>query len=206
MKRVWKIVSLVVLVLILGLAWVMFRPDSYLPHQRITIAVPFSSDNPPSWLIPMGETINHPKPQVPKGHPGIDFAWPPGEAARVLSSSDGVVSSIKQGASEGNLWDVEVKNGYYLLRYKELKDYNHALKKGSSVKTGDYIGMPGTIANGFHWEFASASLLRDRFCPVTYFDPASLALINRIWAQTPNDQMKQQFPYICSGDYYGVED
>lgn len=182
----------------------LFRPDTYLPHKRIVIAVPFTADNAPSTLIPMGETIEHPKPQTPKGHPGIDFAWEPGVAGRVTSSSDGTVSGIKLGGSHAELWDVEVSSGPYLLRYKELKVYNQELKRGTKVKIGDYIGTPGTLAGGFHWEFASQSLARDRFCPMTYFDPASKQLIEKIWDQTPVDAMKgmkRQFPDICSGDY-----
>src|SRR5438477_8195815 len=107
----------------------MIQPLAYLPHQKVVISVPFDKNDPPTGMIPMGETINHPKPQVPNGHPGIDFSWD--HPARILSSSDGSVTYIKLGASEPNFWDVEVRSGVYLLRYKELKDYNHDLHSGS---------------------------------------------------------------------------
>ncbi len=209
MKKWLKITLTLVGVAILALAFAMFRPDTYLPHKRIVIAVPFLAENPPMTLIPMGETIEHPKPQTPKGHPGIDFGWPPGVAGKVTSSSDGTVTSIKLGTSHTDLYDVEVGSGPYLLRYKELKDYNRVLKPGTKVKTGDYIGTPGTLAGGFHWELASKSLARDRFCPMTYFDEQSRQLMEKIWAQTTPDAnkgMKRQFPHICSGDYYNVHD
>lgn len=209
MKKWLKITLITLGAGVVGLVLVMFRPDTYLPHKRIVIAVPFSAENPPMSLIPMGETIEHPKPQTPKGHPGIDFAWAPGVAGKVTSSSDGKVSSIELGTSHKDLYDVTVSSGPYLLRYKELKDYNRELKKGTKVKTGDYIGIPGTLAGGFHWELASKSLARDRFCPMTYFDPGSKQLIEKIWDQTPVDAMKgmkRQFPHICSGDYFDVEE
>ncbi len=68
-----KIIVGIAAVLILGSAFVVMRPDSYLPHQKITIRVPYEFSGVPDSMIPMGETINHPKPQVPNGHPGIDF-------------------------------------------------------------------------------------------------------------------------------------
>lgn len=202
-------------ILVIGFVTVVIiHPEVYLPHQRITISVPFDKDDPPITLIPMGETINHPKPQVPNGHPGIDFSWG-NHNAMILSSSDGEVTSIRLGSSNPGKWDIEVQSGVYILRYKELKDYNHNLHPGSKVKKGDLIGTTGKEgeismdAGGIHWEFASSSFILDRLCPMNYFDPESRRIMEEIWAKTPEDansNMKKQFPYICSGDYYGKEE
>ncbi|HSX57884.1 MAG TPA: hypothetical protein VLE47_01265 [Candidatus Saccharimonadales bacterium] len=195
---------LIPLFVILGILWFILRPETYLPHQKIIIVVPFDKNNPPDQMIPMGETLYHPKPKVPKGHPGIDFGWSKADG-KVLSSSEGSVRQIKLGASEEGLYDVEIASGFYFLRYKELKKVNSDLKVGSKVKKGDFIGTPGTLANGFHWELASISLIRDRYCPVSYLDPESKTLIENIWDKVPStDKVKNKFPEICSGDYKGV--
>ncbi len=48
-------------------------------------------------------------------------------------------------------------------------------------------------------------LWKDRFCPLGYFDAESRARIDTIWDRT-NNRFKDQFPNICSGNYYGKED
>jgi hypothetical protein len=187
-----------------------------LPHKKIAIRVPYEFADVPDSMIPMGETINHPKPQVPHGHPGIDFQYEGSKLHNVVASADGTVNSIKKGASNPGKWDVEIGNGFYLLRYKEMEDYNPAFRPGYKVKEGDFIGhfgiyqeKDGIVHEQIHWELASTALLRDRFCPLTYFDSQSFKSIDELWAKVPSqsDQnmivMKSRFPYICSGDYYG---
>jgi hypothetical protein len=206
-----KIILLVIITFLAVVAFVMFRPDSYLPHEKITIRVPYEFSDVPDSMIPMGETINHPKPQVPNGHPGIDLQYNSSKLHSVVASADGTVISIKKGASNPGKWDVEVRNGFYILRYKEMEDYNPAFHYGYRVKEGDFVGhygisreSDGNTHEQIHWEFASVSLLRDRFCPLTYFDAESFKSINELWAKVPpdaNQNMKAQFPYICSGDY-----
>lgn len=212
MPKVVKIIVAVVLGLILILGFIIINPPAFLPHQRITISIPFDKKDPPQNLIPMGETIAHPKPQVPNGHPGIDIQWD--HSTNILSSSDGEVSSIKQTPEHFNNWDLEVSSGVYRLRYKEMQDYNQDLKVGSKVKKGDFIGHPGhftfTDSPGhyqIHWEFASASLILDRWCPMNYFDAESKKIMEEAWDKIPADnQFKEKFPYICSGDYFGKEE
>lgn len=214
--KVWKKILLVLAILVAGAAaylilFVIVGVQTYLPHERIAIRAPYEFSDIPDGMIPMGETIHHPKPQSPKGHPGIDFGWDDGESHKVISSSYGVVSSIDLGASDPGHWDLVVTSGFYELRYKELQDYNRDFKKGSKVKTGDLIGYAGIFEGGdpnagnkhnnWHWELASKAIIRDRWCPLTYLDSESRKSIDALWARQPLNQMKTQFPDICSGDY-----
>lgn len=201
MKRGLKIIGYFILGVILGLAWFVFRPETYLPHKKIVISVPFNISDPPIWIAPMGETVEHPN--TPRGHPGIDFAWEKGAPTQILASADGKVSSVSLGTSYDGLYDVEIKHGlFYVTRYKELAKLEPNIKKGVRLKRGDLMGTAGTLANGFHWELASVSFARDRFCPMTYFDPTSKAMVQKIWDAIPNDNMfKKDFPDVCSGDY-----
>src|SRR5438105_15039873 len=90
--------------------------QTHLPHKKIIIRVPYEFSDVPDSMIPMGETINHPKPRVPNGHPGIDFQYNGSKLHYVIASADGTVTSIKKGASNPGKWDVEIGNGFYLLR------------------------------------------------------------------------------------------
>lgn len=85
--------------------------------------MPYEFSDVPDGMIPMGETINHPKPQVPNGHPGINFQYNGSKSHNVVASANGTTTSITKGASNTGKWDVEVKSGFYLLRYKEMEDY-----------------------------------------------------------------------------------
>lgn len=200
--------------IVVVIAWGFVQPMSFLPHARIVIGVPYRMTDLPDNIIPMGETVYHPKPQNPTGHPGIDFQWNSGERHDVIASAEGVVTNISEGTSDGRGWDVETENGMYLLRYKELDDVASGLRVGDAIRKGDLVGHVGRYCDSYqycwfnlHWEFASVSLLRDRFCPVTYFDAVSYESITKLWASIPLDAeqgIKAKFPDICSGDYVGA--
>lgn len=49
-----------------------FTPHPIIPHKRVTLILPYSTQNEATNMIPMGETIAHP---IPGGHQGIDFQW-----------------------------------------------------------------------------------------------------------------------------------
>jgi len=210
MKTLFKILLGLFAAAALFLGWVLFEPPAFFPHELIVISLPFAPEYDASTgMIPMGETIYHPKPQVPNGHPGIDFGWD-NLKVPVIASADGTLTRINPGSSSGT--DVTVQNGVYELRYTELQTVAPGLNVGQKIKKGDFIGYPGEFndgTNGFthynlHWELASISVLKDRFCPMAYFDPDSRARIEAIWAKVPPDDnqgMKRQFPNICSGDY-----
>lgn len=192
-----------------AVAYFLFRPDTFLPHQRITLHVPYDTNNPPVSLIPMGEKIYHPN--APSGHPGIDIQWD-NPNANVLASADGTITSIRQEFDKWNKWEIVVETWPYLVRYKEMETYNQALQVGQKVKVGDLIGHPANPklhneigAYQIHWEFGSPSVIRDRFCPMTYFDDASKTSIQSVWDKT-NWQYKNQYPNICNGDYANKTD
>ena len=212
MKKLLKIFVKVVLFFFIGLvsliALVFAATRPIFPRADIEISVPFSLDDPPRDLIPMGETLAHPKPDSPQGHPGIDFQWD--HPADVLASHDGIATEIKKVEEDKVFWEITLTKGFYSTIYKELGDYSENIKLFSEVKKGELIGHPynpstpeGNASHyQLHWEFGY--MFRDRLCPMTYFDDASLASIEEIWNESTN-QFKKDFPYICSGDYFGKE-
>lgn len=178
------------------------------PGGSIVISVPFDRGDSPYGLIPMGETVYHPKPQNPLGHPGIDFQW--NHAARILASAGGTVVGIEKG-SWPDTWDVGVRSGSFLISYTELESYNPDLRVGKEIAAGTLIGTPwhptGTHAGYrmIHWNFGYDTghpIYPDRLCPMSYFDSDSRVLMETIWASTVWEY-KSQFPDICSGDYKG---
>lgn len=210
-RRLWLLLIVIPLIFI----WKLVYPPAFLPHQRIVLGLPYRLSDPPTYMIPMGETIYHPKPKVPHGHPGIDFQWASGTSHDLIAAAAGTVTWMKQGASEPGKWDMDLSHGAYNIVYKELDD-TAGLKVGSTVKRGDLVAHAGhycmgTDPNGqphcwfnVHWELASRSPLRDRFCPETYFDAASRQSIDAVWSSVPaTDKVKSQFPDLCSGDYAG---
>lgn len=219
LKKIIMSVGLVIFLSILGFVGYFVQLQAFLPHKKIQIILPFDAKyDSATSLIPMGETIYHPKPKVPKGHPGIDFgsqvAYP------FIASADGMITKMNHGSSDGI--DIYLTSGAYSIVYKEMDESKMFVKVGQKVKQGDKIaygnpkhgsGGPGTendlVHYSVHWEFASASFLKDRYCPVNYFTEDSRKRIEAIWANVkPTDfqDMKQQFPEICSGDYAGVEE
>ncbi len=209
-RRLWLLLIVIPLIVI----WKFAYPPAFLPHQRIVLSTPYRLSDPPTYMIPMGETIYHPKPKVPHGHPGIDFQWTTGTSHDLIAAASGTVTWMKQGASEPGKWDMDLSHGAYNIVYKEMDDLG-GLKVGSPVKQGDVVGHAGHYCDAsgpsgqrcwfnVHWELASRSPLKDRFCPETYFDAANRQSIEAIWAAVPaTDKVKSQFPNLCSGDYAG---
>ncbi len=175
-------------------------------EERIVLSVPFAAGDRPFGLIPMGETVYHPKPDNPEGHPGIDFLWD--HRATIVASAPGAVAYLEAGYWPGT-WDVVVRTGKYLIGYTEMESYNPTLRVGTEVDAGSFIGYPGPSHNRWmiHWEFGYDVGFRypDRLCPMTYFDEASRALMEQVWAGT-EWEYKPQFPEICSGDFYGKDE
>lgn len=174
-------------------------------EARIVLSVPFTAGDLPFMLIPMGETVYHPKPTNPEGHPGIDFFWD--HQATIVASAPGTVAYLETGYW-AETWDVVVRTGKYLVGYTELGSYNPALHVGTQIDAGTFIGYPGPQPGRWmiHWEFGYDLGFRypDRLCPMTYFDDASRATMERIWAGT-TWEYKTQFPDICSGDFKGKD-
>lgn len=130
----------------------------------------------------MGETINHP---FLDGHPGIDFQWYH-HAVPLISSADGVISSISKHAEGG--FELEIDGGWYRTGYLGI-EVDPNLKSGQKIQKGDLVGEPYHATNlpdnnpnlwGFHWEFGYVSLLKNEICPLTYFDANSKERIEKI--------------------------
>ena len=95
-------------------AELFLRFDAYFPHQKIQIILPFAAQyDSVTSLIPMGETIYHPKPQVPNGHPSIDFVSQ--QSYPFIAAADGKVNKIIMGGSSDGA-DVVVGSGDYYNR------------------------------------------------------------------------------------------
>lgn len=209
-KKIIITVLGVVLTPILALGFTILQPQAFLPHKKIQIILPLETKyDSVTALIPMGETIYHPN--APKGHPGIDFGSD--TAYPFIASADGKITKMTHGSSDGI--DIYLSSGAYSIVYKEMDESKMFVKVGDKVKQGDKIAMPnpknieGRIHYSVHWEFASASVILDRYCPMNYFTPESQTRIEEIWARVkPTDfnGMKQRFPNICSGGYEGVEE
>lgn len=207
-------ITLISLPLILALVVVLsfLRLDAFLPHDKVSIILPFDQQYDKSTrIIPMGETIHHPKSESPKGHPGIDFGSQ--ESYPFIAAMDGKISKIEYVEGAGN--NITLNNGAYNVVYAEMDHKNTYVAKGQKVKQGDKIALPYPKEDGgnkhysVHWEFASISVIRDRFCPNSYFTDDSRQRIDAIWERVKkedNSEMTKQFPHICSGDYYNRTD
>lgn len=173
-----------------------------------TMSLPFDKQDPPYGLIPMGETVYHPKPQNPIGHPGIDFQWD--HKAPILAAVGGTIIGIEKGESWVNLWDVRVRNGQYQISYTELESYNPELAVGEEIKVGTFIGYPQRPDvftdkleyRMFHWEFGyyTGGKYPERLCPMNYFDAEARIILENIWTNY-DWEYKREFPNICSGGF-----
>lgn len=169
-------------------------------QEKIIISLPYAPSQPTSSIVPMGETIFHPKPQNPEGHPGIDFQWNLGKPIDIIACIEGEVLSAMKTPSH-NKWDVTIKTGNYAIAYHELETIDSTITQGAKVVLGQRIGEPGKF-NGnhynMHWELRLGTR---RICPMSYFDPESKARIEKEWVNTSDMKIKRNAPDICSGDY-----
>lgn len=221
MKKLLKIVGLVfaslVIIVFLTVVWAKLQYGSrpLIPHKRITITLPYNSENEIRNLIPMGETIEH---NFKGGHPGIDFQWD--YPAALIAVADGKITKVYEDTDKGQpVLSLILTSGEYEARYKELDKLAPNIKEGAKVKKGDIVAYPhcttfeaSRVHCQLHWEFAYSSPLAmlagatkgiDRLCPLTYFDTDALNRINSSWDKVPSqDRFKQGFPHVCSGGYF----
>lgn len=214
--NILKVIGILFLIAVLLFAWRMyFRFLPFIPHERITISLPFAKeDDDLIFINPMGETDHH---KPPRGHPGLDFAWK--HQAPLIAAAGGKVTKIEEHPPGGygeteKIYDVEVVSGIYAIRYTEIAPAPN-LKIGMKVNQGEVIGrggeykQPGEGGLGTHysthWEFDYDSFIIDRLCPLTYFDEDSLSRINAIWDKV-GSTYNGQFPEICSGFYKGRDE
>ncbi len=209
-KKVLLWVGIVAGAFVLLAAVFLFQPWAYLPHDHIEISLPFGPEADATVsLIPMGEMVEHNAANGnPKGHPGIDFGFQ--RVTAIIASADGWVFSA--GKTAANSIDITTYSGFYKIEYKELNTIEPEIKRFAKIKKGQLLGYAGRDklilgkpkpedgSGQIHWELASASLLIDRLCPMTYFDDESRQRIEAIWERVPADnQFKKDYPDICSG-------
>lgn len=185
---------------------------------RPVLSLPYSTSVPMYHLSPMGETLYHPKPQNPTGHPGIDFIWDSAGTIEIIASMAATVTGIRADSSHAGAWDVATSNGSYGVDYTEIGSVKSGLAVGSSLNVGDVIGTPQHPVEMtddpnytmFHWQFGNVSedpsanaFVTTRICPLTYFTSGALSTLNSIWASMNWPEIKANAPSICSGDYAG---
>ncbi len=171
-------------------------PDT---EEQITLSLPFDKNDPPNMLIPMGETLEHPKPDNPKGHPGIDFLWQNetgGRNAKIYTSLDGEVAAV--WPSEGK-WDITIKSGKWAIQYGHVVNLDSNIKEGNKVKVGDLIAE----SENMHWAFGYVQSFEPKYpdylCPINYFSEEDQKLLLSIPIMEKHKEAG--FTEFCSGDY-----
>lgn len=189
------------------------------PQQILKL--PFTTDDEPQMILPMGETILH---DPPWGHPGIDFMWdhkPPPLIAAVA----GEVGSIDVNNRYGG-HDITVLTGEFFVTYHVFELYllNPDIDVGDQITTGQVMGYPKDVSDqddvhSTHWAFGTweklpepittpegdvRTFMTSYLCPLPYFVDSEQARLSSIWkeARYPGDgKEKEQFPGICNGPY-----
>ena len=171
-------------------------------------------------MKPMGETINHPPPNSPNGHPGIDFQWD--YRAEVVAAADGeIVEIVSDVHSETGIFNfsVAVITGDYIVNYTTLESLRSDIVVGAQVVVGQLIGYPTPVQQGhqwrmIHWDFGTwekhaprtdpEGVTREyrthRLCPIPYFTDSEQDRLFRIW-DLAFYGAKDQFPDICNGPW-----
>lgn len=193
-----------IFVMMVGWSYLKFKPNSPLPHHRITITLPYSPNDEPTGIQPLGE-----KEDVhPDGHGGIDFQWdysPP-----LIATMDGKITSVAKAKdmSEPVLY-VTLRQGDYTSIYKELGMDKTIIKRGAQVKQGDFIGYPHCVRHKdghtgcqVHWEFGYASFPgSERLCPLTYFNAEARISIDATWGKILPNHRNPTGQKICNGEF-----
>lgn len=181
------------------------RPDKKIPVPEpsgsIAISLPFSETDTPFQMMPMGETIEHPDPPNPGGHPGIDFMWQ--KSIDIIASVDGTISKIQEAPNHKNTWDVFIATDEFYVGYTTLAKVDDKIKVGTKVTAGQKVGESGFFGHSMiHWEFGiDTGEGRMRICPMKYLTDASRQRIVDLWASVKWSEMKSKFPHICNYAY-----
>ena len=185
------------------------------------LKLPFTTDDEPQMILPMGETILH---DPPWGHPGIDFMWdhkpPP-----LIAAVTGEVGSIDVNNRYGG-HDISVLTGEFVVTYHVFELYllNPNIDVGGQITAGQVIGYPQDVTDqddvhSTHWAFGTweklsepittpegdvRTFMTNYLCPFPYFVDSEQARLSRIWeeARYPSEgKEKERFPDICNGPY-----
>jgi hypothetical protein len=171
---------------------------SYLDHEnRINISLPYSENDEPIGMIPMGETVFHPV----IGHPGIDFGWD--HKPDILASADGIIYDLPPSGKANGEIGLLLQSGNYIFEYGSLAEYAPNIKIGASVKKGDVLGWPvPKDGNNYaiHWDISVGFKYGERLCPLTYLDNESRQRLESLWKKAIYDH-RSEFPAICNGKW-----
>ena len=99
------------------------------PEQRISVALPFASEDDAIGIAPVGETINHPV----AGHPGIDFGWE--HKVPIRASADGVITDLPDSGKGNGEIGLVLKSGQYFFEYGSLGEYDNYRSRGCIPNT-----------------------------------------------------------------------
>ncbi|MBS1263375.1 MAG: hypothetical protein MAG715_00553 [Methanonatronarchaeales archaeon] len=186
--------------------------------EGIVLTLPFAPEDDPHGLLPMGETESHDG----EPHVGIDFFWD--HEVDIVAPAPGEVIYVEQ-RTEGHAgtWDVFVRTGEYTVGYTEMGKVNPGLEVGDRVERGELLGTsweatPEDDHWMIHWEFGYAREgWRDyttggrvphpeRLCPMSFFTDGSRSRIQAVWDNVTwvrdGEDLKERFPYICSGVFH----
>ena len=194
------------------------------------LILPFTIEQEPVGMMPMGETILHPAtPDNPNGHPGIDFQW--AFRSEVIAATDGEVAEIRTSEPHGSLlYTVLVISGDFVVAYDVVDIYsvNPDLSIGSKVMSGQVLGYAESIGSGdgwtmMHWAFGKwlpgsekpnpegvvERFRVDYMCPVPYFSEIERLRLFRLWdaaiypdaGELKGAELRELFPDVCNGPY-----
>jgi len=194
------------------------------------MSLPFKTGQEPLGMMPMGETILHPAtPDIPNGHPGIDFQWL--SRTELIAAANGEVAEIRISYPHGSLlYSVLVISGDFVVAYDVVDIYsvNPDLSVGNKVVSGQVMGYAPYVDSNegrvsTHWAFGKWTPGSDKpnpegvvekirvnyLCPVPYISEAERARLFRVWdaAIYPNAgefkgaELRELFPDVCNGPY-----
>ncbi len=213
MKKILIVIGIIFAIAVLAIVVLIVLPRIFgggdrSSIEKITIGLPFDKNDPPGQYIPMGETLEHPKPDNPKGHPGIDLLWHD-ETGQVLGTlvaiADGEITSIykwEEGIDAGE-WDISIRHGDWMSTIGHFKEYDQSLSEGSTVTKGQYLGK----GSNAHFEFGywrHDPRHPDRVCPLTYFDEESRKIFEAI--PMMDKYIEAGYTEFCDGDYKGLHE
>ncbi len=185
------------------------RNEREKPANSPVLSLPFSEDDLPDKLAPMGETLFHPD---ETGHKGIDFRWYYNETPDIVAVMDAEITAITDSQLTDGAHNIMTENGIWGVTYTDIFTVNPALKVGDFIKKGDYLGTPTRLNFPpdvtfltMHLQFGYAERrgerVQDSLCPMSYFDEKSRNMIEEIWYSTDWDVLKANAKDICTGYY-----
>ncbi len=171
------------------------------PTEKITIILPFDTRHLPKNINPMGETVEHPDPPNPGGHPGIDYIFnneKGEEIVPILAMADGEVKRAEdEGPGKGSI--VCINSGSYAYCFGHLKTIDPSIKTGAPVKQGQKVGTGSNIHNDFGYARNSGDWVPERLCPLTFLSYSQRIILENI--PISDKMIAAGFTEVCNGEY-----